>query len=252
MNPFSLDNKHIVISGASSGIGQKCAISCAAMGAKISLLGRNIERLEQTLSSLQGPNHFVYRVDLTNEENVKNTVSEIVAKNGRVDGLINAAGISTTLPMRSVTKKVLEDLFENNVYSAYMLTKEISKVGHFSQKGGSIIFISSVMGSYGEVGKSSYAMTKGALQAGTKSLACELAAKKIRVNTISPGVIITPINENLPHIKNEIKRGLLESKHLLGFGKTSDVANSCIFLLSDAASWITGINLFVDGGYSVI
>jgi NAD(P)-dependent dehydrogenase (short-subunit alcohol dehydrogenase family) len=93
-------------------------------------------------------------------------------------------------------------------------------------------------------------MTKGALQAGAKSLACELASKKIRVNTVSPGVIITPINENLPHIKDIDKRQELERKHLLGLGKTEDVANACIYLLSDASKWVTGINLFIDGGFS--
>ena len=107
------------------------------------------------------------------------------------------------------------------------------------------------MGSYGEIGKSLYGMTKGALQAGVKSLACELARKNIRVNAVSPGVIITPINEKLPHIADPEKRQELENMHLLGLGKTEDVAYACIYLLSDAARWITGINLLVDGGYSV-
>lgn len=93
-------------------------------------------------------------------------------------------------------------------------------------------------------------MTKGALQAGSRSLACELASKNIRVNTVSPGVIVTPINENLPHIVDPEKRAALEKSHLLGLGKTEDVANACVYLLSDASSWVTGVNLFVDGGYS--
>lgn len=106
------------------------------------------------------------------------------------------------------------------------------------------------MGSYGDVGKSLYAMTKGALQAASKSLACELSPKNIRVNTVSPGLIITPINENLPHIVDPEKRKNLEEKHLLGLGKTEDVANACIYLLSDALRWVTGTNLFIDGGYT--
>lgn len=250
MTPFSLIGKHIVISGASSGIGQQCAISCAAMGAKVSLLGRNLERLEQTLSALEGEGHKIFVVDLTVEEEIKATVQKIVATSERIDGLLNVAGISSTLLLKSASEKKMDELFRNNVYSAYMLTKEVCKMGNFSLEGGSIVFFSSVMGSYGEIGKSLYAMTKGALQAASKSLACELALRKIRVNTVSPGLIVTPINEDLPHIVDPVKRKKLEEMHLLGLGKTEDVANCCVYLLSDASRWITGTNLFVDGGYS--
>lgn len=250
MNPFSLQDKHIVISGASSGIGQQCALSCASMGAKVSILGRNTERLEKTLSMLDGSDHKSYIVDLTIEDDIKEIVNKIVFDNGRIDGLLNVAGISTTLLMKSISANKLDEFFQNNVYSAFMLTREVCRMGNFSKEGGSIVFFSSVMGSYGEKAKSLYAMTKGALQAGSKSLACELASKKIRVNTVSPGVIITPINENLPHIKNPDKRAALEKTHLLGLGQTVDVANACIYLLSDAAKWVTGINLFIDGGYT--
>lgn len=250
-NPFDLTGKHIVISGASSGIGRECAIKCAAMGSKVSILGRNEQRLHQTLINMAEPErHKMYLVELTNEELVSQTINVIVENSGEIDGLLNCAGISTTLPMKSVSKNKLDEFFENNVYSAFFLTKEVCKLNHFAKKGGSIVFFSSVMGSYGEIGKSLYGMTKGALQSGVKSLACELARKNIRVNAVSPGVVITPINENLPHIADPEKRRQLEDMHLLGLGKTEDVAYACIYLLSDASRWITGINLFVDGGYS--
>jgi NAD(P)-dependent dehydrogenase (short-subunit alcohol dehydrogenase family) len=144
----------------------------------------------------------------------------------------------------------MEIFFQTNVFAAYNLTKEVCKMGHFAKEGGSIVFISSVMGTVGENGKSLYSMTKGALLSGVRSLACELASKKIRVNSVSPGVIITPINEHMPHIADHEKRAVLESQHLLGLGTTEDVANACIYLLSDASSWVTGTNLFVDGGYT--
>ena len=250
MNPFSLEGKHIVVSGASSGIGRQCAISCAAMGARVSLLGRNSERLQQTLSQMDGTGHHIYVVDLTVEEDIKTTVQQIVKDSGRISGLLNAAGISGTLLMKSVSGKKLDEFFQNNVYSAYILTREVCRMGHFAQEGGGIVFFSSIMGSYGETGKSLYAMTKGALQAATKSLACELAPKNIRVNAVSPGLIITPINENQPHITDPSKREELEKMHLLGLGKTVDVANACVYLLSDASRWVTGVNLYVDGGYT--
>ncbi len=252
MNPFDLSGKHVVISGASSGIGRQCAISCAASGAIVSLLGRNKERLQETLASMEyQEKHQIYCIDLTQSDLVSIAVQKVVETSGCIHGLVNCAGISTTLLMKSVNESKLDEFFRNNVYTAFFLTKEVCKMGNFSKDGGSIIFLSSVMGSFGEVGKSLYAMTKGALQAGAKSLACELANKKIRVNTISPGVIITPMNEKLPHIADPDKRAAIEKMHLLGLGQTEDVANACIYLLSDASRWITGINLFIDGGYSV-
>ncbi len=252
MNPFDLTGKTIVISGASSGIGRQCAIRCAEMGAWVVALGRNEARLSETLGDMvYTDRHCCFVVDLADPEAVKVTVKQIVEKVGRVHGLLNVAGISNTLLLKSVSDDKMDEFFRNNVYSAIHLTKELTRTGNFSIEGGSIVFFSSVMGSYGEVGKTLYSMTKGALQAGARSLACELAAKKIRVNTVSPGLIITPINENLPHITDPEKRKKLEEMHLLGLGQPDDVANACVYLLSDASRWVTGTNLFIDGGYSV-
>ena len=251
MNPFDLTGKNIVISGASSGIGRQCAITCANMGASVILLGRNKERLYETLESMvRKEDHLYYSVDLTDYNAVPEIIKQIVTIKGYINGLLNCAGISTTLPMKSTTPTKLDEFFHANVFSAYFLTKEICKVGHIAKEGGSIVFFSSVMGSYGESGKSIYGMTKGAIQTGSRSLACELAKKNIRVNTISPGLIVTPINENLPHITDPDKKKLLENMHLLGLGKSEDVANACVYLLSDASRWVTGSNMFVDGGYS--
>ena len=119
-----------------------------------------------------------------------------------------------------------------------------------TSQGGSIIFISSVMGMVGETGKVLYGMTKGALIAGTKSLALELARKKIRVNCISPGVVVSPMSENAIYSKDEKSLQRIKDLHPLGLGEAEDVANSCIFLLSDAGKWISGTNLVVDGGYT--
>ncbi len=251
MNPFNLTGKHIVISGASSGIGRECAIRCAAAGATVSILGRNKERLDETLAATENPTqHATFQADLTQPGQITSTVKQLVEAKGRIDGLINCAGISTTLLMKSTSEEKLDEFFRTNVYAAFLLTKEVCQMGNFSKEGGSIVFISSVMGIIGEAGKSLYSMTKGALISGAKSLACELAHKKIRVNTVSPGAIITPINENLPHMADPEKRAALEKMHLLGLGKTEDVAYACIYLLSDASRWVTGSNLIIDGGYS--
>lgn len=251
MTPFDLTGKTIVVSGASSGIGQQCAISCSKMGASIILIGRNLERLHITLNNMEHKErHHLLAVDLTDFKEVTQRIKELSKELGTFDGLLNCAGISTTLPMKYVSVDKLQTYFETNVFAAYHLTKEVCKKGRFSPDGGSVVFFSSIMANVGEIGKSLYGMTKGALVAGVKSLACELAQKKIRVNAISPGAILTPINKELPHMAEPEKRKKLEEKHLLGLGETEDVANACIYLLSDASRWVTGTNLIVDGGYS--
>ena len=250
-NPFSLKDKVIIVTGASSGIGAQCAIDCSKMGAKVVLIGRNKERLQQTLELCENTyHHLVVPYDLVNTDGMVEMIKMVVEKMGKISGLVNCAGISTTLPINLVKKESLDNFFQTNVYSAYFLTKECSKKSVISEKGLSVIFISSVMGVVGENGKSLYSMTKGAIVAGVKSLACELAKKNVRVNCISPGCIVTPINEHLPHIADPEKRVILESQHLLGLGHVSDVSNACLYLLSDASRWVTGTNLMVDGGYT--
>lgn len=251
ITPFDLTGKIICITGASSGIGRQCAITCSQMGATVVLIARNQERLSETLALMDFPErHLIKILDLTNYSLVPVVIRSIVEERGRINGVINCAGISTTLPLKMVTLDKLEEFFHSNVFSAYNFTREVCKIGNFSKSGGSIVFFSSVMGKVGERGKSLYSMTKGALVSGARSLACELAPKRIRVNTVSPGVVITPINENLPHILDPIKRAALEEQHLLGLGRCEDVANACVYLMSDASRWVTGIDLCVDGGYT--
>lgn len=251
-NPFSLEGKNIIISGAASGIARQCAISCSKMGARLVLLDLNEEGLRETMTMVERPEeHFTAVVNLTERNWVKEVVAEGVAKVGKVSGLLNCAGISTTLPINAVKEETLDKFFKVNVYTGYYLTQEVCRRANLSDGGASIVFFSSVAGSYGEAGKSVYGMTKGALKAVTKSLAVELARKNVRVNAVSPGVVVTPINQNLPHIADPEKRAALEALHLLGLGQTTDIANACIYLLSDAARWVTGINLFVDGGFTV-
>ncbi len=252
MNPFDLKGKIIVISGGSSGIGRQCAIECAKMNARVIILGRNEDRLEETLALMRDNlQHLRYTVDLTDEEKVKDTARAINEEVGPIDGLLNVAGTSSTMLLRMISKEKMNYFFDNNVNSAILLTKEFTKKGFFNSDGGSIVFFSSIMGSHGEIGKTLYSMTKGALESATRSLACELSSKNIRVNSVSPGAIITPINENLPHIIDPEKRQKLADLHLLGLGRPEDVAYACVYLLSEAARWVTGTNLLIDGGYSV-
>ena len=250
-NSFSLSGKNILITGASSGLGRQCAIECSRMGGRVILLGRNMQRLEETLSLLPGEEHRICAFDLLESDKIPIRVGELVREMGKLDGVVHSAGVSGIYPINAMTEERMINMLKTNVLSAIELTREAVKKKNFNSEGGSVIFISSVMGVVGEKGKTLYSMTKGALLSGARSLACELASRKIRVNCISPGAVLTPINSQLPYMANEDARKELTDKHPLGLGDPKDVANGAVYLLSDASRWITGQNLVIDGGYSI-
>lgn len=250
-NPFTIKDKFIVITGASSGIGRQCAVDCSKMGAKVALFGRDIVRLNETLSLMDGSDHKCFSVNLTNSECIPSAITEVVATMGRIDGVVNCAGTSGVYPLKAMSIKRMEEFVRTNVFSALEFTRECVKKKHFNPEGGSVIFLSSVMGIVGEKGKSLYSLTKGALISAARALACEYADKRVRFNCISPGAILTPINAKLPYMVDIDARAQLESQHLLGIGETSDISNGVIYLLSDASRWVTGQNLIIDGGYTV-
>lgn len=251
-NPFSLENKVIIVTGASSGIGAQCAIDCSKMGARVVLVARNEERLKQTLEQCEEPSrHMILPLDLSSSDGLKEAIKDVVAKVGKINGVVNCAGMSSVTPLKLVTDELLDQFFRTNVYSAINLSKEVTRVGNYNKEHGcSIIFFASIMGLCGEKCKTMYSATKGALIAAARSMACELAKNKVRVNVVSPGAIETPINAKLPHMADPELRKELEDKHLLGLGECSDISNACIYLLSDAAKWVTGQNIIVDGGYT--
>lgn len=250
-NPFSLENKVIIVTGASSGIGAQCAIDCSKMGAKVVLVARNVERLNQTLGQMEGEGHIVLPLDLSLSDGLKERIKDLVKQVGKINGVVNCAGMSSVTPLKLVTDELFDRFFHANVYSAINLSKEVTRVGNYDKEGGcSIIFFSSIMGLVGDKCKTLYSATKGALIAASRSMACELAKNNVRVNVVSPGAIETPINAKLPHMADPELRKELENKHLLGLGRCSDISNACIYLLSDAAKWVTGQNLIVDGGYT--
>ncbi|RPA66600.1 SDR family oxidoreductase [Cyclobacteriaceae bacterium YHN15] len=249
-NPFSIEGKTILITGASSGIGQGIAIACAQQGAKVLLLGRNLSRLEETLKLCEnGQEHGFLSMDLQEGVIDTNDLPSFVKTHAPIHGFVHAAGISPTIPLKVMKKEQVLTAFQLNVFAALEILQILTKTGVKAPEGMSMVMISSVMSEAGEKGKSLYAMTKAALVAMVKSLALEYADKKIRFNTISPSVVNTPLSLKSEYRKDELAMKQVQDQHPLGLGEVEDVANAALYLLSDASRWVTGTNLIVDGGY---
>ena len=249
-NPFSLKNKNILITGASSGIGRQCAITFSQLGANIILIARNKERLKSTFNKLEKGNHLIISQDITEYDKSEQIIKCSVEKVGMISGFVHSAGIEMTLPLRSMKSFYYEKIFSINVIAGFELAKIISKKKYINKDWASFVFISSVMGIVGNPALIGYSASKGALIPAIKSMALEFISKNIRVNCISPGHVETEMAIKLfEKLSEESKRSIIDM-HPLGLGKPEDIANTCAFLLSDASRWITGTNLIVDGGYS--
>jgi len=247
---INLTGKRILITGASSGIGKAISQLSAFLGASLILLGRNIERLEETFYSLQGDGHEYYSVDVTDYLKTDEIIRSTVRSNGVLSGFVHSAGIEKTLPFKASTPKLFKEVFETNVFAGFEIARIISQKGIINTNGASYIFISSVKGKLGDIGNVIYCSSKSALLSGTKAMALELAPKKIRCNCVLPGIVRTEMVERLFNsIPTESMNNVI-SKHPLGLGKPEDVAALVCFLLSDQAKWITGSEYIIDGGYS--
>ena len=247
---FSLTNKNIIITGASSGIGRQCAITFSKFGANVILIAMNKERLKDAFDKLNKGNHIFISQDITEYDKLEEIISTAVEKIGKISGLVHSAGIEMTMPLRSMQSSYYEKMFSVNVIAGFELAKIISKKKYLDKNGVSFVYISSVMGILGQPGKVAYCSSKGALISGAKAMALELVKKNIRVNCILPGVVETEmINKRFQGLSEESKKEIIDM-HPLGLGIPEDIANASAFLLSDAARWITGTNLIVDGGYS--
>ena len=177
-------------------------------------------------------------------------ISDIVDNLGKLDGFIHAAGIEVTNPVKLSKPDDFESLYKVNCLSAFEIVKNLCGIKTFN-KGGSIVLISSISGVIARKGLCAYAASKGALMSAARVMALEMASREVRVNTISPGTILTPMMQKALDTMNEDDRKKRIDGFPLGLGKTSDISNACIYLLSDASRWVTGQNLIVDGGYTV-
>jgi len=246
-NPFSLLGKIILVTGASSGIGKKTAIECSKSGAQLIITGRNAERLSQTFEELEGQSHSQIVADVS----VDAGLNELVSSLPKLDGIVHVAGISKPKPFAFLNRKELDEIMNTNFYGPTLLTNILIRK-KLLNKNASIVFISSISGvSCSFLGGASYSASKGAINGIIKGMALELAAKQIRVNSILPGMIDTGIFDGSAISEQDLIED--RKRYPLGrYGKPEDVAYAVIYLLSDASSWITGSNLLIDGGFTLI
>lgn len=239
---FNISNKTILVTGASSGIGREIAIQCSNMGAKVIITGRNSERLNETLSHLNSDCRAI-EADLLNIDDVLFKLIEVIPS---LDGVVLNAGIVEYNPVKFLNIDKINNVMDINFNSQVILTKCLIKYKKLNPSS-SVIFMSSIASKVGVVGTSMYAASKAALNAFMRVTASELASQKIRVNSICPGIVVTPMGENAKSMSPDV-----EKSYPLGLGTPQDIAGTVIFYLSDASRWITGSELIIDGGLTLV
>jgi NAD(P)-dependent dehydrogenase (short-subunit alcohol dehydrogenase family) len=246
INPLSLAGSRILVTGASSGIGENIAITLSRLGAAVICVGRDKSRLQSTYDKLHGAGHKIEVFDLT----VIDEIPEWVASLAPLHGLVHAAGVQMLLPLRATTSEKWHHVFRLNTEAAYALIRGFDRQKKFSEGKGSIVLISSVMGLVGAPGRSAYSASKSSLQGIAQSLALELAPAKIRVNCVAPAYVKTPMWDDLIRLMTPEQVQIIEAKHPLGIGNPDDVAYAVAYLLAETGRWVTGTTLVVDGGYT--
>ena len=249
INPFDLTGRTILVTGASSGIGRATAVVLSQLGARLILVARSAEALNQTASLLESPGHVVVPFDLNATDSIPDWLKQVAKEQGALSGLAHAAGVHITRPLRFMSGEQLDGLMRINFTAAMQLAKGFRQRGVCTNPS-SIVFVSSVMGLVGQPGVSAYVASKGALVAVARSLGLEFAAEGIRVNCVAPGQVQSRMADVQNESLTEEQRKAVEAMHPLGLGQPEDVAHSIAYLLSNGARWVTGTTLVVDGGYT--
>lgn len=244
--PFSLKDKTVLVTGASSGIGKAIAIECSKMGAEVIITARNEKRLQETLHEMEGDNHKVVIADLSLDEDI----DQLADAMPKLDGIVHCAGFTIPKPFNFLNKDDFDAVMKVNFSTPVFLTQKLLKSRKINKQG-SIVFISSISGVYiSSVAGSLYSASKGAVNGIIKGMAIELAGRQIRVNSVNPGMIETDIFSGT--ISEEQLNEDKKKYPLKRYGKPEEVAYAVIYLLSDASSWTTGSNLLIDGGYTLL
>lgn len=242
-----LKGKRVLVTGATGSIGQAVAVELAQQGVQVIASGRSKEKLASLQKLLEGEGHEMLPVDIACTENIEKLVKQAAA-GGKLTGLVHCAGGGLITPLRTLTQRVLEDHMRLNFYAFVELTRQFTKKKYVSETGASIVGLSSFASTNGEQGQTAYAAAKAAMDAAVHTLAYELAPKKIRINSIRPGMIRSEATEGYLRDMGEERYNALVCKQLLGLGEPRDVALLCAYLQSDAARFMTGRCIYLDGG----
>lgn len=240
-NPFTLEGKIILVTGAASGIGRASSLECAKMGAKLILTDINEEGLNETLSLLDGDGHFYHIANLTKQENLDELVSILPS----LDGFVSNAGITKPTPVKFIKQDDMERILDINTLAPMYLTQRLCKKKKFN-KGASIVFTVSIGGVFTTApGNAMYGASKSALQAFMKSVALEMAPH-VRCNSVNPGMVNTNLAGRAYSDEDKAKDML--TYPMRRYGEPQDIALAIVYLLSNASSWVTGHSLIIDGG----
>lgn len=241
-NPFSLERKTILVTGASSGIGRGIAIACSKMGATVIINGRNQLKLEETLAQLEEGEHKMVAADLTNIDSIYRMIEQLPA----LDGVVHCAGIGQRVLCKVATEQDVDAVMDANFKSPVMLQTELLKQKKINRDA-SIVFIASIASWSPSIGNAFYSASKGAIVSYSSCLALELAPRKVRVNCISPAMVWTDLILQEGVDEEQLKAD--EQKYpLKRYGTPEDIANLAIYMLSDASTWMTGSNVKISGG----
>ena len=241
-NPFSLKDKTVLVTGASSGIGQGIALLCSKMGATVVINGRNESRLKETLAQMVGIDHLIVQGDLTRFEDVP----ELVSKMPNLDGIAHCAGIGNRVLCKMMQESDLDQTMTINFKAPVMLQTELLKQKKIN-KNGSIVFIASMAQDSPSIGNALYAASKSAIISYAQCLQLELAPRLVRVNCISPAMVWTDLIFKGGITEEQLQED--EKKYpLKRYGRPEDIANLAVYLLSDASSWMGGSNVKITGG----
>ena len=249
-SPDALAGRHYLVTGASSGIGRSTALLLHRLGARLSLVDLDAAGLDALVGMLgEDAMAHAHVADLSDVAAIAGLVARCVDAGGLLHGVVHCAGVQAIAPIRALQIDTWRRIFAINTEAALALGKAMASKKVYANEHGSLVFISSVMGSVGAAGAIPYSMSKAALDGIARSLALEFAARHIRVNSIAPGFVQTPLLERTGKSWDDDQRRAVEDQHPLGFGTPEDIAGAVAFLLADTGRWITGSVLVVDGGY---